>query len=364
MEEMKRTYNFNPGPAALPMEVLQQAQQQFIEYGGKGMSIFEMSHRSRLVEQLNEETQQLLLELLGLPATYRVLFMGGGASAQFALIPLNFLKEGQTGRYILSGSFSEKAYLEAQAIGHAAVAASSKEQGWSRLPDLSHMELGANAAYVHMTTNNTIEGSQFQQLPDTKGVPLIGDMTSDILSRKLDLTKFSMLYASAQKNLGPAGVTVAVIDGEMLKHSAERIPTIFKYSTFADNHSLYNTPPVHSIFMMKLVLEWVLRQGGAAALEHRNIAKANLLYNVIDQSGGFYMGIVEKPFRSRMNITWRMDDVQLEKQFIAESEKCGFDGLAGHRSVGGLRASAYNAVPIEACEALAAFMIDFQKRFG
>lgn len=283
---------------------------------------------------------------------------------QFALVPLNFLTGGKTGRYILSGSFSEKAYLEAQTVGNASVLASSKESGWSRLPAVNESVVGTDAAYVHMTTNNTIEGSQFRHFPDTGPVPLIGDMTSDILSRKIDGTKFSMFYAAAQKNLGPAGVTVVVIREEMLEACNERIPTIFKYSTYARHQSLYNTPPVYGIYMIKLVLEWVKKQGGIAELEKRNVQKAGLLYDVIDASGGFYQGVVEKPFRSMMNITWRMKDEELEKRFVRESRNHGFAGLAGHRSVGGLRASAYNAVPLEACKALADFMIDFQRRNG
>jgi phosphoserine aminotransferase len=279
---------------------------------------------------------------------------------------MNFLKDGKAGGYILSGSFSEKAYSEAQTIGKVYVLASSKEHDWRRLPAVSTLPLEANTdtAYIHMTTNNTIEGSQFREIPDTDRIPLIADMTSDILSRRMDWTKFSMFYAAAQKNLGPAGVTAVVIREDLLKECNERMPTIFKYSTYVQHKSLYNTPPVHSIYMIKLMLQWTVRQGGIAALENLNVRKAGLLYDVIDGSGDFYRGVVEKPFRSKMNITWRMKDEELEKRFVQESERCGFDGLAGHRSVGGLRASAYNAVPVESCKALAEFMIDFQKRKG
>lgn len=361
---MDRKYNFNPGPAAMPLEVLEQAKEAFVEYGGLGMSLMEMSHRSKAVESLIEETERLLLELMELPASYRVMFMGGGASAQFALVPLNFLAEGRTGGYILSGSFSEKAYAEARTIGAAAILASSKASGWSRLPEFGGLRPDSDTAYVHLTTNNTIEGSQYTQLPETGHVPLIGDMTSDILSRRLDGKKFGMFYAGAQKNLGPAGVTVAVIRDEMLQACAERIPTIFKYKTFAANQSLYNTPPVHSIYMMKLMLEWTRRGGGVAEMEKRNAVKAGLLYDAIDASGGFYRGIVERQDRSMMNITWRMADEALERRFLEAAERSGIEGLAGHRSVGGLRASAYNAVGVEACRALADFMVDFQKRNG
>ncbi|MFD0681464.1 MULTISPECIES: 3-phosphoserine/phosphohydroxythreonine transaminase [unclassified Paenibacillus] len=359
---MYRINNFNPGPAALPLEVLYQAQDKFIEYRN-GMSIMEMSHRSKDVEQLFEETQQIMLELLGLNPKYQVLFMSGGASMQFAMVPMNLMSPKRNGSYILSGSFSEKAYKEAQTIGNAKIVASSQSQNWSSLPAVCDLSVDPEAAYIHITTNNTIEGSQFRDFPLTT-VPLIGDMTSDLLSRKLEFNKFTMFYASAQKNLGPAGATVVVMHEEMLKECVNTIPAILNYKTYAQNNSLYNTPPVHSIYMMKLVLEWANQQGGIAEIEKINIQKANLLYDVIDSSGGFYKGIIEKPFRSMMNITWRMIDEKLEKLFVQESEFHGFDGLAGHRSVGGLRASAYNAVPYQACKDLAEFMIDFQKRKG
>jgi len=364
VENMNRVYNFYPGPAALPLEVLELGQQAFVEYGGQGMSLLEMSHRSEPVEKLVEETEKLLLEIIGLRSGYEVLFMGGGASAQFALVPMNFLAPGRVGRYVLSGSFSEKAYQEARTVGQAEILASGKAEKWARLPDLSRLAVGPDTAYVHVTTNNTIEGSQWKDIPDTGDIPLIGDMTSDILSRSLDWTKFAMFYAGAQKNLGPAGVTAVVVRSDLLKAGNEKIPTIFQYASYAKNKSLYNTPPVHSIYMMKLMLEWVVRQGGIAELEKRNEEKAALLYEAIDTSGGFFRGIVEEPFRSRMNVTWRMKDEELEKKFALESTQYGLIGLAGHRSVGGLRASIYNAVPVEACRALANYMRDFAKRHG
>ena len=362
-----RIYNFNPGPAALPLEVLQRAQEEFLEVQSYGMSLMEMSHRSKHVEELNEETQQLLLELLGLSEDYHVLFMGGGASTQFALLPLNFLADGQVAHYVLSGSFSEKAYNEAVYVGNARIAASSKERNWRtipNMPDPSELFLGNPPAYVHITTNNTIEGSQYSTIPDTGTIPLIADMTSDMLSRKLDFRQFAFMYAGAQKNLGPAGVTAVIVRDDMLSRASRDIPVILRYETFVRNKSLYNTPPVHSIYMMNLVLKWAREQGGVEALERGNIEKANLLYNALDTSGGFYQGIIDKKDRSMMNITWRMADEAMEGRFIRESEQHGFDGLAGHRSVGGLRASAYNAVPLEACRALADFMADFQRRNG
>ncbi|PZE20345.1 3-phosphoserine/phosphohydroxythreonine transaminase [Paenibacillus xerothermodurans] len=360
----KRAYNFNPGPAALPLEVLQQAQEEFVDYKGIGMSLMEISHRSKEYEQINAETQELMLDLLGLDSGYQVLFLGGGASTQFATIPLNFLKPGKVGSYIITGSFSDKAYQEGKVVGEAVIAASNKAEKWRSLPAQSDIQVDPNSAYVHMTTNNTIEGSQFSYVPDTGNVPLIGDMTSGILSRPIDAKKFAMIYAGAQKNLGPSGVTVAVIRDDMLTEEPKHIPTMLRYTTHASNSSLYNTPPVHSIYMMNLVLKWVKENGGVAAMEQRNMEKSKLIYDVIDTSGGFYEGNIDPDSRSIMNITFRLPSEELEKQFVKESLQQNFIGLAGHRSVGGIRASAYNAVPYAACKALANFMTYFQKRNG
>ncbi|WP_127532562.1 3-phosphoserine/phosphohydroxythreonine transaminase [Paenibacillus kobensis] len=360
-----RLYNFNPGPAALPLEVLEEAKETTVQYGGRGISIMEMSHRSKPVEQLAAVTEQLLLELMGLQQDrYRALFMGGGASAQFAMLPLNFLAEGLAADYILSGSFSEKALQEAQFIGSTRKAASTKDEQWQRTPDVSSLQVKADTAYVHMTTNNTIEGSRFNVFPETGDVPLIADMTSDLLGRDIDYRRFSMIYAGAQKNIGPAGITAVIIRKELLERGSKHIPLIWRYATYANNDSLYNTPPVHALYLTNLVLQWTKRQGGVKQLEAVNRAKAALLYDAIDQSGGFYQGIIAKADRSDMNITWRLADKQLERLFVQESEQYGFEGLAGHRSVGGIRASAYNAVPVEACQALADFMTDFQLRHG
>ncbi|MNI31170.1 Phosphoserine aminotransferase [compost metagenome] len=360
----QRRYNFNPGPAALPLQVLEQAQEEFIDYQGSGLSLMEMSHRSQLVEQLNEETQFLLLDALGLKKGYNVIFMGGGASSQFALLPLNFLTSNLTANYVLTGSFSEKAYNEAKFIGSTHVAASSKSNSWKHVPPMSELIVEDHSAYLHITTNNTIEGSRYNYLPDACDVPVVADMTSDILSRKMDLQKLDMIYAGAQKNLGPAGVTAVIISDRMLQNASKSIPLILRYETFVKEKSLYNTPPVHTIYVMNLVLKWVIEQGGLEKLEHRNMVKANLLYDVIDASGGFYKGIIDASDRSHMNMTWRMVDEELERRFIKESEQAGFEGLAGHRSVGGLRASAYNAVTLDTCKALADFMIEFQRVHG
>jgi len=361
----KRAYVFNPGPAALPLEVLQEASEQLANHEQMGLSIMEMSHRSKYVEQMNQETQQLLLELLGLKeGDCHVLFMGGGASTQFALMPMNFLAPETVGNYVLTGSFSEKAYSEAKYIGGTHVAASTKDANWRTIPDAQAIRLSERPAYVHITTNNTIEGSRYNALPEVGDTPLFGDMTSDILSRVLPLDRFSLIYAGAQKNLGPAGVTAVIVKDELLQQASRDIPVIMRYETYAKDRSLYNTPPVHAIYMTNLMLRWVKKHGGVAAMEKMNRAKAKLLYDAIEGSGGFYQGIVDPGVRSDMNITWRMRSEELEKQFLEESKQHAFIGLAGHRSVGGLRASAYNAVPLEACQALASFMADFMKRNG
>ncbi|MDD9269783.1 3-phosphoserine/phosphohydroxythreonine transaminase [Paenibacillus sp. GCM10023248] len=359
-----RKYNFNPGPAALPLEVLEEAQERFVDHERQGISLLEMSHRSRTVEELSEETRNLLRTLLALPDSYEVLFMGGGASTQFALLPMNFLAPGQTANYVLTGSFAEKAYKEAGYIGHTHIAASTKEQGWRTVPAVGKDDLRGDPAYLHITMNNTIEGSCFTQIPDTGGTPLVADVTSEILSRRLDLEKFDLMYAGAQKNLGPAGVTAVIVRDAWLETASARIPEIMRYSTFAANKSLFNTPPVHAIYMMNLVLKWTHQQGGVEQIERHNQRKSQLVYDAIDRSDGFYQGVIEAEYRSSMNMTWRMATEELERAFIAESVLAGFEGLAGHRSVGGLRASAYNAVTYEACLALAEFMNDFARRHG
>jgi phosphoserine aminotransferase len=360
----KRAYNFNAGPAALPLEVLQQAQEQFVEFNGIGMSIMEISHRSKEYEQVNDETQALMKELLGLPDGYKVLFMQGGASTQFTMLPMNLLTEGKSGSYVMSGSWAEKAYQEAQLLGEVSIAGSSRESGLLNLPSLSEIHPSANAAYLHITSNETIAGTQFAEFPDTGALPLIADMSSDILSRKIDASKFAMIYAGAQKNLGPSGVTVVILREDLLKDTPKNIPTMLRYSTYLKNNSLYNTPPVYSVYMVNLVLKWVKRNGGLTAMEAGNREKTSLIYNAIDTSSGFYEGMVEKKDRSLMNITFKLQSEELEKQFLKEAAAQGFVGLAGHRSVGHLRASTYNAVPYDSCKALADFMRQFQTTAG
>jgi phosphoserine aminotransferase len=360
----KRAYNFNAGPAALPLEVLQQAQEELVEYKGIGMSIMEISHRSKEYEAVNDETQQLFRELLNLPSNYQIMFLQGGASTQFAMIPMNLLREGQTASYVITGSWGDKALKEAQLIGKTSVPVNTKEIKYRSIPSLEDIPLANDTAYLHITSNETIEGNQYRSFPSLGNVPLIGDMSSDILCRPIDASKFGMIYAGAQKNLGPSGVTVVIAKDELIQTSPDNIPTMLKYSTHSESKSLYNTPPVYSIYMVNLVLKWIKSKGGLAAMEQFNKEKTSLIYNVIDQSEGFYKGTVDLDSRSLMNITWRLQDEELEKQFIKETAEAGFVGLKGHRSVGGLRASTYNAVPYESCKALSDFMIDFMKRNG
>lgn len=360
----KRAYNFNAGPAALPLEVLERAQADFVDYHHTGMSIMEMSHRGAVYEAVHNEAQGRLLALLGNPTGYKVLFIQGGASTQFAMIPMNFLKEGQTANYVMTGSWANKALKEAKLVGSTHVAASSEASSYMTLPKLQEIQLSENAAYLHLTSNETIEGAQFKQFPDTGSVPLICDMSSDILSRPFDLNQFGLVYAGAQKNLGPSGVTVVIVREDLITESPKHLPTMLRYDTYLKNNSLYNTPPSFGIYMVNEVLKWIEEQGGLEGVQQANHKKASLIYDAIDNSGGFYRGCVDADSRSDMNITFRLTSEELEKEFVKASEQEGFVGLKGHRSVGGLRASIYNAVPYESCEALVQFMEHFKNSRG
>ncbi|RHW38278.1 3-phosphoserine/phosphohydroxythreonine transaminase [Lysinibacillus yapensis] len=358
----KRAYNFNAGPSALPLEVLQKAQEELVDYNNTGMSIMEMSHRSKDYETVHNEALSRLKTLYAIPDNYEVLFLQGGASLQFTMVPMNFLSEGKKASYVMTGSWSEKAFKEAKLFGQAVEAASTKENKYRNIPTLNEIQFDENDAYVHITSNNTIYGTQWKEFPETGEVPLIADMSSDILSKEVDVSKFGIIYAGAQKNLGPSGVTVVIIRKDLLEKANTTIPTILKYTTHADNNSLYNTPPTFGIYMLGEVLKWVEAQGGLKAIEKNNDEKAKVIYDVIDQSNGFYKGHATLESRSLMNITFRVTDEELEKQFLAEAKEAGFIGLNGHRSVGGCRASAYNAVPFETCQALADFMVEFQNK--
>lgn len=359
-----RAYNFNAGPAALPLEVLQRAQEQFVDYQGIGMSIMEISHRSKEYEQVNNEAQALMKELLGIPAGYEVLFLQGGASTQFAMIPMNLLAAGKSAGYVLTGTWSDKAFKESKLIGDTYAAASGESNGFTRMPGQEELAIRPDTAYVHLTSNETVAGSQFQQFPDTGSVPLIGDLSSDILSRPVDVSQFGLIYAGAQKNLGPSGVTVVIIREDLLLSNPKQLPTMLRYDTHAKGKSLYNTPPVYSVYIVNLVLKWIKENGGLARMEQSNVEKTKLIYDTIDQSGGFYKGLVDPASRSLMNITFALNSEELEARFLKQSEQNGFVGLKGHRDVGHMRASTYNAVPYDSCKALAEFMKQFQQQNG
>lgn len=358
---MERAYNFNAGPSALPLEVLKQAQEELINFKNTGMSVMELSHRSKEYEEVHNQAISLLKELLNISDDYEVLFLQGGASLQFSMIPMNFLSVGKVANYILTGSWSEKALKEAKLLGETRIGASTKEENYKSIPSLDSLDISENDAYVHITSNNTIFGTQWKTFPTNVKVPLIVDMSSDILSRPLDVNNFDIIYAGAQKNLGPSGVTVVIMKKELLDRANDNVPTMLRYDTHADANSLYNTPPTFAIYMLSKVLQWVKDNGGVEAIEKRNEEKAKLIYDVIDESNGFYIGHAEPGSRSLMNITFNLKNEELSKKFLAEAKAKGFIGLNGHRSVGGCRASTYNSVPKEACEALREFMIEFQK---
>ena len=358
---VKRNVNFNPGPAALPLDVLKIVQGELLDYQGSGMSILESSHRGKEFEAVNDQAIALVRELLGLGTDYQVLFLGGGASSQFALIPMNFIGDGQTAAYVDTGEFAIKALKECQIVARAHVAFSSKEEKYRRVPKMSEIKYPENAAYLHICTNNTIEGTQFHEFPDTGSVPLVADMSSDIASRQLDYKKFSLFYAGAQKNLGPAGMTLVVIRNDFLARGKTGLPTMLTYKTHVDNKSLYNTPPVFGIYIMKLVLEWIKSKGGLAGVEKINAAKKDLLYSAIDAAPDFYKGTAEKTSRSWMNVTMRLPTEELEDKFVADAKKEGLLGLKGHRSVGGIRFSIYNAVSLEDVQKTVDFMDRFRK---
>ena len=357
----KRTVNFNPGPAALPLDVLKTVQEELLDYQGTGMSILESSHRAKEFEAVNDQTIALVRELFGLGTDYQVLFMGGGASTQFALVPMNFIGDGQMAAYVDTGEFASKALKECQIVAKAHVAFSSKEEKYRRVPKLSEIKYPENVAYLHVCSNNTIEGTQFWEFPNTGKIPLVADMSSDIASRRLDFGRFSLIYAGAQKNLGPAGVTLVVIRDDFLEKCRKDLPAILSYKTFVDSKSLYNTPPVFGVYIMKLVLEWIKSKGGLAGMEKINAAKKDLLYSAIDAAPDFYRGTAETASRSWMNVTLRLPTEDLENKFIADAKKEDLLGMKGHRSVGGIRFSIYNAVSLEDIHKTVDFMGRFRK---
>jgi phosphoserine aminotransferase len=372
---MSRTINFNAGPAALPLPALTRARDELLDFAGSGMSVMEHSHRGKEYEGVHDEAIALVRELLGVPSTYEVLLMQGGATALFAEIAMNLLEKGKSAQYLITGSWGEKALGEAKivsALFGANVAVQStgvgegKEKSYTRVPARAEVSVDPGAAYLHITSNETIHGVQFnvdssRPFPDTGAVPLVADMSSDFLWRPFDVTKFGLVYAGAQKNLGPSGVVVTVVSKEVLDRGRKDIPKIFQFRTHAENKSLYNTPPTFGIYMVRNVLAWLKKEGGLAKAEERNRKKAERLYGVIDGNPEFFRSPVEKESRSVMNVVFRLPSEELEAQFIADAKKKGMVGLKGHRSVGGIRASIYNAASYEWVDALAGFMEDFAR---
>jgi phosphoserine aminotransferase len=361
---MSTIHNFNAGPAMLPPAVLDRVQAEWRDFADTGLSILEVSHRSREFEALVQESETLLKRLLGLAPGYRALFLQGGASLQFAMVALNFLGEGRSADYLVTGTWGEKAVEEARLVAKGGepgeIRVVSTGPGYDHVP--SSVLTSDQSAYVHLTTNETIQGVQWHSIPDVGDVPLLADMSSDILSRPIDANRFALIYAGAQKNLGPAGVTIVVVREAMFTRANRNLPTMLRYETHAKNNSLYNTPPTFGIFVLHRVLEWIEQNGGAAGMHERNEAKAHTLYEVIDE--GYYRGHAVPQSRSRMNVTFRLPTPEAEKHFLAEASKEGMIGLAGHRSVGGVRASLYNAIPLSSCRVLADFMRDFARRHG
>ncbi|MCB5261076.1 MAG: 3-phosphoserine/phosphohydroxythreonine transaminase [Candidatus Cloacimonetes bacterium] len=361
---MERVHNFNAGPAVLPEEVLREAQADLFNYKNMGLSVMEMSHRSKEYQAIIDETNAAVKRIYNLGEEYDVLFLQGGASLQFLMVPMNFAHEGKIGNYVNTGVWSKKAIAEIKKIGKPYhVAASSEDKGFNYIPK-TH-QLSDNPAYLHITTNNTIYGTEWHHDPDVApGVPLIADMSSNFMSKPIDVKKYSMIYAGAQKNVGPAGCVVAIIKKDFLETAQAGMPSMLDYKLMASKGSMYNTPPTFTIYMIGLVLKWIEDMGGLTKVAQNNQAKAKYVYDVIDASNGFYKGAAAIDDRSLMNITFRMASEDLEALFVSEAKKAGMIGLKGHRDVGGCRASTYNSLPLNATHALAEFMKDFMKKHG
>ncbi len=357
---MGRVYNFSAGPAVLPEEVLREAAEEMMDYRGSGMSVMEMSHRSQTFQEIIDTAEADLRELMNIPDNYKVLFLQGGASLQFAMIPMNLMKN-QKADYIVTGQWAKKAAKEAEKYGEVRVIASSEDETFSYIPDCSDLPVSEDADYVYICENNTIYGTKFQELPNTKGKTLVADVSSCFLSEPVDVTKYGVIYGGVQKNIGPAGVVIAIIREDLItEDTLEGTPTMMKYKTHADAKSLYNTPPAYGIYICGKVFQWLKRQGGLTAMKAYNEKKAKILYDYLDESNMFH-GTVAKKDRSLMNVPFVTGDQELDVKFVKEADKAGFKNLKGHRSVGGMRASIYNAMPIEGVEALVEFMKKFEK---
>ena len=365
MMTMTRVHNFGAGPAALPLPVLELVQADLLDHQGTGMSVMELSHRSKAFGEVIEQAEADLRSLLDLPADYDVLFLQGGATLQFSMVPANLRPAGASADYVLTGSWSRAAIKEAVKGGRVRIVGSTESSGFDRVPAQGELDFDAETAYAHFTSNNTIYGTQWPGEPEPPaGVPLVCDGSSDALSRPIDIRRYGLLYAGAQKNIGPAGITVVVIRKDLLERTPGGLPALMDYRLMAEKRSLYNTPPTFAIYVVSCVLRWLRALGGLAEMGKRNQAKADLLYEAIDESGGFYRGHAQPASRSRMNVTFRLPSEELDKEFLKGTGEADLAGLKGHRAVGGLRASIYNACPIESVRALVEFMTDFRKRRG
>ena len=356
---MARVYNFSAGPAVLPEEVLQEAADEMLDYRGTGMSVMEMSHRSKAYDTIIKEAEADLRELMNIPDNYKVLFLQGGASQQFAMIPMNLMKN-RVADYIVTGQWAKKAYQEASLYGKANKIASSEDKTFSYIPDCSDLPISEDADYVYICENNTIYGTKFKTLPNTKGKPLVADVSSCFLSEPVDVTKYGVIYGGVQKNIGPAGVVIVIIREDLIREDVlPQTPTMLRYKTYADNDSLYNTPPTYTIYMCGKVFKWLKKMGGLEAMKERNEKKAKILYDYLDESK-LFKGTVRKEDRSLMNVPFITGNEELDAKFVKEAKEAGFENLKGHRTVGGMRASIYNAMPIEGVEKLVEFMKKFE----
>lgn len=359
----ERIFNFSAGPAILPVPVLEEAQRDMLSLPGVGMSVMEISHRSKTFDAIHAEAESGLRELLGIPDNYRVLFLQGGASLQFSMIPMNLLPEGGSADYVITGSWGKKALKEAKRVSSVNVAATMADGGFTRVPGNEELNLNPNASYVHITTNETIEGVEWKSEPEVGDVPLVADASSNILSRPVPVEKYALIYAGAQKNMGPSGVTLVIVRDDLLQRIPDGLHTMLDYRTHVENNSLYNTPNTWGIYIISLISKWLKGKGGIEGMHRENEEKAALLYDAIDATD-FYRGHADADARSLMNVTFRLPSEELEKKFTAEATAQGMDGLKGHRSVGGIRASIYNAFPVDGVRALVSFMKEFERTNG
>lgn len=356
----KRVFNFSAGPGILPLDVLKEAQEDFLSYKGSGMNVMEMSHRSKLYDNIFETAKSDLKKLLGIGDEYEILFLQGGATLQFSMVPLNLMTINKKADYIVTGGWAKKSTKEAKRVGAVNIAASSEETNHNFIPKQEDLKLDPEADYVHYTSNNTLYGTEFKYIPEVGNVPLVCDMSSDILCNPIEFNKFALVYAGAQKNMGPAGTALVIIRKDMLERSSDDLHTYLNYKVHVDGGSMYNTPATYTVYIMGLVYKWLLNMGGLDVMYQTNLKKANLLYSAIDDSDGYYKGHAQADSRSLMNVCWTLENEDLEKKFVAEATEKGMLNLKGHRSVGGIRASIYNAFPVEGVEALVEFMKNFK----